>query len=136
MAADRLQVAVGLIQQGDCYLLGKRPAGKNHAGKWEFPGGKFEAGENLQQALARELKEELGIQVESCQPLAVHHHDYGDYSVQLELARVGRWLGQAEALEHSELGWFKLAQMASLELPSANYAIVELLQQLERANSR
>lgn len=131
-----LRVAVGLLQRGNLYLLGKRPAGKDHAGLWEFPGGKFEPGESLLQALTRELREELDIQLQGCQMVTIQEHDYGGYRVQLEIARATGWLGQPQARVHDQLGWFSLPQIARLELPAANYAILDLLQSAELASAR
>lgn len=123
-----LRVAVGLIEQEGRYLLGKRPAGKDQAGKWEFPGGKFEAGEGLHQALTRELHEELGIDVLQSVPLANHRHAYPGFEVILEVAYVTRWQGEPRALEHDALGWFSLEEIALLELPQANYALLPMIQ--------
>jgi 8-oxo-dGTP diphosphatase len=77
-----VDVVASVIQQADGhFLLACRPSGKPYAGYWEFPGGKVEQGESLQQALARELHEELGITVTRAHPWLVRHFDYEHASV-------------------------------------------------------
>lgn len=100
------EVAVGIIVKEDgSYLLGQRPEGKPYAGYWEFPGGKLEAGESVFQALFRELKEELGIEIAASEPWKIIEHDYPHAYVRLHLHYVRRWQGEPKGLEKQALSW-------------------------------
>jgi 8-oxo-dGTP diphosphatase len=116
----------GLVQQKQFFLT-KRLSNVHQGNKWEFPGGKLEKGETIAQALARELKEEIAIEVLSCQPLIIINHDYGDKKVCLEVFLVDNFIGEPSAQEGQQQGWFSLAQLLKLEFPEANIAIVEKL---------
>jgi 8-oxo-dGTP diphosphatase len=99
-------VAAGILLDSEGrYLLGQRPEGKPYAGYWEVPGGKIEQGESVFDALKRELKEELGIEIESSEELTVLEHDYPHAYVRLYLRVVRDWTGQAQGLEGQELHW-------------------------------
>ncbi|MBU2870209.1 8-oxo-dGTP diphosphatase MutT [Colwellia sp. E2M01] len=134
-----VHVAVGVIQGINAeglphYFLTKRLADVHQGGKWEFPGGKVEIDETVAQALARELKEEVAIDVLSCQPLIKIEHTYlaknkdkDDKHVCLDVYLVDNFLGEPSAQEGQGEGWFTLAQFDSLEFPEANKAIIEKL---------
>ena len=95
-----------MIQRPDgCFLLGQRPAGKVYAGYWEFPGGKVEAGEAPLPALARELREELGIEVETAYPWLTRDYDYAHAAVRLRFFRVVRWSGSLHGRERQRFVW-------------------------------
>lgn len=98
-------VAAVLVDRLGRYLLARRPAGKPYAGYWEFPGGKVEPGETLQQALVRELREELGIEVRRAFPWITRHFDYPHASVRLRFFRVVDWQGAPRPLEDQLLAW-------------------------------
>ena len=90
------EVAVGVLVQPDGrYLLAQRPAGKPYEGYWEFPGGKLEAGESVEAALARELHEELGIDVKASHLWHTLEHDYPHAYVRLFFCKVTEWSGRA-----------------------------------------
>lgn len=127
-----VRVAVGVITSIDAhnqtlYFLTKRLDNAHQGGKWEFPGGKVDKGETIAQALARELKEEINIEVLSCQPLIIIHHDYGDKKVCLEVFIVDNYMGEPSAQEGQEESWFALEQFENLEFPKANEAIIAKL---------
>ncbi len=122
-----VHVAVGVIYQNDAFFLTKRAAEAHQGGKWEFPGGKLETNETVAQALARELKEEIAIDVLACQPLIVIEHDYGDKKVCLEVFLVDNFIGEPCAQEGQEEGWFTFLELKSLDFPKANLAIVDKL---------
>jgi len=108
MTAGRppVDVAVGVVIRADgAVLFGQRLAGKPYAGWWEFPGGKLEAGETVTQALARELHEELGIDIEGSSPWVVREHVYPHAHVRLHFHRVERWRGEPRSREGQALRW-------------------------------
>ncbi len=119
----RVEVAAGLIcnARGD-YLLAQRPRGKAHAGLWEFPGGKIEAGEDAHTALARELKEELDLNVSASAPFKVYRHLDGAAQVDLTLnmLRVTHWSGAPIGLEGQVYRWVSAALIHRLRMPAAD----------------
>ncbi len=99
-------VAVGILIRADgAVLFGQRRAGKPYAGWWEFPGGKLEAGESVEQALARELREELGIETIRSHPWVVREHVYPHAHVRLHFHRIVEWRGTPRAREGQALAW-------------------------------
>ena len=132
-----IHVAVGVIisaneQQQTQYFLTKRLDNAHQGGKWEFPGGKVEKGESVAQALVRELKEEVDIDVLTCQPLILINHTYAeendeDKKVCLEVFLVDNYTGKPTAQEGQEQGWFFLDELTTLDFPKANAAIISKL---------
>ena len=121
-------VAVGILTDDAGRVLVTRRAPDVHqGGLWEFPGGKVEAGETLQKALARELREELGVLVEATEALMVLKHDYGDKQVRLDVHRVTHWSGQPRGLEGQPLAWRQPEQLRDWAFPAANRPILERL---------
>jgi 8-oxo-dGTP diphosphatase len=113
-----VDVAVGvLIALDGRFLLTTRPAGKVYAGWWEFPGGKFEPGETVQQALARELHEELGITVAAVQPWQQAIVDYPHALVRLHFCKVLDWSGAFEMREGQAMAWQTLPVQVAPVLP-------------------
>jgi 8-oxo-dGTP diphosphatase len=133
-----VEVAAAVIQRPDgAFLLAQRPAGKVYAGYWEFPGGKVEPGEQAAAALARELHEELGIEVHTAYPWLTRVFTYSHATVRLNFFRVTRWHGEPHPKEDQAIAWQEpgtaMAQpmlpanapvLASLALPS-EYAITD-----------
>lgn len=118
-----VDVAVGVLIERDAqgrearFLLTSRPAGKVYAGWWEFPGGKFEAGESVQQALARELHEELGIRIAAAQPWQQALFDYPHARVRLHFCKVFDWNGAFEMREGQQMTWATLPVAIGPVLP-------------------
>ncbi len=124
-----LHVAVGVIRDGDGRILITQRAKHAHqGGLWEFPGGKLEAGEPVQQALARELEEEVGIQVQSAAPLIRINHDYGDRHVLLDVWNVTAFAGQARGCEGQAMRWIDAEQLREFSFPAANLPIIAAAQ--------
>ncbi len=115
-----VEVAAAVIQRPDgSFLLAQRPAGKVYAGWWEFPGGKVETGEPAEAALARELHEELGIEVRTAYPWITRVHAYEHATVRLNFFRVVDWAGEPHAREKQSFVWQRLeAPMAEPMLPA------------------
>ncbi|MEO6985655.1 MAG: Nudix family hydrolase [Paralcaligenes sp.] len=106
MSKPLIEVAAGLILRADGWLLlAERPAGKPWSGWWELPGGKIEAGETVLQALARELKEELDIDVTNATPWVTYTHEYPKNMVRLSFCRVTGWKGEPAGIEGQRLAW-------------------------------
>ena len=124
-----VHVAVGVIIREEQYFLTKRLENAHQGGKWEFPGGKMENDETVAQALYRELKEEVAIEILSCQPLIEISHDYGDKKVLLDVYLVDNFQQEPVAQEGQESGWFSLNELVNLNFPAANKAIVEKLKE-------
>ena len=100
-----VDVAVGVLMQGEEFLLTSRPEGKVYAGYWEFPGGKLEAGESVEQALRRELQEELGIAIGPAQVWKTQMVDYPHALVRLHFCKVWDWQGQLQMREAQSHAW-------------------------------
>jgi 8-oxo-dGTP diphosphatase len=118
--ADRplVDVAVGvLIRSNGDFLLTSRPQGKVYAGYWEFPGGKQKAGETVEQALARELHEELGIVIGPAVPWRLATVDYPHALVRLNFCKVHEWTGELQMREAQSFSWQRLPVQVSPVLP-------------------
>lgn len=124
-----VNVVAGIIYNDDRskILLSKRKAGQHQGGLWEFPGGKIEASEDQRNALARELKEELGIQPGSATFYTDVEHQYTDKRVHLWFWKVFDIQGEPNACEQQEWRWWELQQLQTLEFPKANQGVVERL---------
>jgi len=132
-------VAVALTDDRGRVLMQQRPAGKAHAGLWEFPGGKVERGETPEQALCRELAEELGIRVAPADlsPFAFASEPAGGgrhLILMLYLCR--RWSGTPRAIEAAALCWDTPAALATLPMPPADVVLVEALGGREMSAAR
>jgi 8-oxo-dGTP diphosphatase len=113
-----VDVAVGvLIDAEGRFLLTSRPAGKVYAGHWEFPGGKLEAGETVEQALRRELHEELGIRIGAVEPWQQEIVDYPHARVRLHFCKVFSWQGPFEMREGQSMAWQTLPVQVAPVLP-------------------
>ena len=113
-----VDVAVGVLIDADGrFLLTSRPAGKVYAGYWEFPGGKLEAGETVEQALRRELHEELGITIGAAEPWRVELVDYPHALVRLHFCKVRAWQGPFQMREQQSMAWQNLPVDVAPVLP-------------------
>ena len=124
-----IPVAAGcLINDRGEVLIAQRPVGKIAAGKWEFPGGKIEAGESPRAALARELREELGITIEQARPLLRVRHEYSDRIVILDTWRVSAFRGELHPHDAQALAWVRPDELTRYDLLAADQPIVAALQ--------
>ena len=127
-ARPLVHVAVAVVQRADgCVLLAERPKHKVSGGYWEFPGGKFDAGEHAEQALARELREEVGVELDHAQPLMTYDHDYPDKTVRLHFFRVTAWHGTPHGCEGQRVSWEDPAAISVSPLLPANDKLLQVL---------
>ena len=123
-------VAGALFDPDGRVLIAQRPAGKHLAGRWEFPGGKIGEDESSEMALIRELREEVGVEVDAggCRRLMTLTHAYADREVELQLYVVERWRGALHALDGQALKWVTLAALDAEDILEADRPFIEALQ--------
>ncbi len=124
-----LVAAVALIDRDGRILLAQRPEGKSMAGLWEFPGGKVEPGETPENALIRELHEELGIDTwASClAPLTFASHGYDDFHLLMPLFACRKWDGIVQPREGQRLDWVRQAALRDYPMPPADLPLIPIL---------
>jgi 8-oxo-dGTP diphosphatase len=126
-ARKHTEVAVGILLRPDgAMLLSTRPPGKPYAGYWEFPGGKLEAGETVEEALRRELIEELGVTIGAASVWQVTEHDYPHALVRLHWCKVWNWTGEFEMREGQSMAWQQMPLTVTPVLPGA-YPVLQWL---------
>jgi 8-oxo-dGTP diphosphatase len=125
-----LVVAAALFDHAGRVLIAQRPAGKALAGRWEFPGGKVDAGESEQCALRRELREELGIEVLAARPFMRLAHAYEDRDVELSLWIVERFAGEPRSLDAQRLKWVSPAALAAEDILEADQPFITALREV------
>ena len=123
-----VNVAVAVIQREDGYvLMAERPYGKESSGSWEFPGGKFELGESAEQALAREIYEELGIKPKMAYPWISYKFAYPNKRVKLHVFRIFNWEGTPSGREGQRISWEDSDAIRVSPLLPANNHILEVI---------
>jgi 8-oxo-dGTP diphosphatase len=131
-----LVVAVALLDSDGRVLIAQRPPGKAMAGLWEFPGGKIEAGESPEDALVRELREELAIAVKPpcLAPFTFASHTYENFRLLMPLYVCRRWDGAPQAVFHSAHKWLRprdlIARRDEFPMPDADYPLLPMLRDL------
>ncbi|RZI85741.1 MAG: NUDIX domain-containing protein [Rubrivivax sp.] len=130
-----VEVAVGVLIERDArgretrFLMTSRPEGKVYAGHWEFPGGKLEAGETVEQALRRELVEELGITIGHAHPWQIEVMDYPHARVRLNFCKVYDWSGELDMREGQQMAWQTLPVEVAPVLPGTVPVLMWLAQE-------
>jgi 8-oxo-dGTP diphosphatase len=121
--------AVALIDRDGRVLIAQRPEGKSMAGLWEFPGGKIEGGETPEQALIRELYEELGIETwSSClAPLTFASHRYNEFHLLMPLFVCRKWDGVPKSKEGQNLKWVRVNKLKDFPMPAADIPLIAIL---------
>lgn len=129
MSRQRITEVVGaIIRDGDMFLVGQRAAGKSQGGLWEFMGGKIEPGETPEQALARECREELALEIENERIIDSVIHDYPEKTIRLTLIACTPKAGSAPvALEHQQIRWVTRAEMSDLPFCPADADLIKTL---------
>ena len=125
----RLNIAAGIIYNADRsgILIACRPQGREQAGRWEFPGGKLETGESPAQALRRELREEINIEVIADFRLLEYDHDYERTKVRLFIHEVTKWRGEVRPKERQRLRWVAVRELPSVNMLAGNRLIIDTL---------
>jgi 8-oxo-dGTP diphosphatase len=122
-----LAIVAAIIRRDDKILITKRPDNVHLAGLWEFPGGKVEAGESLEAALEREIREELGVDIAVVREFFSVEHDYADKSVHLHFFDCTILRGEPQLLDVADMRWVRTAELMDFEFPPAD---VELIRRL------
>ena len=125
-----VEVAVGGIKRDNKIYISKRADDLHQGGKWEFPGGKREDHETIEQTLTRELSEEIGIQVTQQSPFMLIEHDYGDKKVRLDVRLVENFEGVPSHLEGQKSQWVDINDLSQFTFPDANKVIIDKLMHL------
>ena len=127
--SDIVHVAVAVIVNASnevCISL--RHKNTHQGGLWEFPGGKVEHSESIKQALVREIREELNLEIKQSRPLITINHNYHDKAVCLHVCKVILYQGEATGLEGQQVKWLPVSQLSADDFPAANLAIIKALQ--------
>jgi 8-oxo-dGTP diphosphatase len=120
-----LQVTCALILHQNKILAAQRSSQMSHPGKWEFPGGKCEQDETLEACIKREIREELGIEIQIMHALSAHSHQYADKKIQLWPFLCSWSGGQLQASEHAQLLWCEISQLLELDWLAADLPILK-----------
>lgn len=129
-----IPVVAGFIKKGQQVLVGQRPENHSLAGQWEFPGGKIELGESPEEALARELKEEIGIEAQVGELKLAVTHSYDDVGIVILFYEIPYWKGEPKALHHVQLEWIYPEELKNRPIPDANRRIMDRLLSLLKNN--
>ncbi|MBL7543891.1 MAG: 8-oxo-dGTP diphosphatase MutT [Bdellovibrionaceae bacterium] len=119
-----IPVVAGFLKKDQKILVGQRPENHSLAGLWEFPGGKIEIGETPEQALQRELNEELGIEAQIGELKLACTHSYGDVGIIILFFEVNYWKGEPKAKHHLMLEWIYPQELKLRPIPEANKKIL------------
>ena len=129
--SPRIWVAAGILWENGRFLAALRPLDKPRGGFWEFPGGKREPGESMEETLCRELREELGVEVEKALPWRVVQHEYKDVCVELHFFHVPVFTGRPSAEDGQTLRWMTPAEAVTLNFLPADKELLPILREPE-----
>jgi len=129
MKKPKFKVVAGFIRKDNKFLLVQRPFDKKNGGLWEFPGGKVEKDETLENAIKRELKEELGINVLSTEFVEKIEYDYDDFSIELYLFKIKNFSGKIDLKEAINMAWVDFNSVENLELCPADKNLLQKLKE-------
>ena len=122
---NKSDISIAIVKDSDdLYLISLRPTNAHQGGKWEFPGGKVEQGELPEQAMCRELLEEVGLIAIDYRLFETKFFDYGDTALNLHFYLVSGFSGQAQGKEGQPIKWVSKAELASYEFPKANKTVI------------
>lgn len=124
---NTIHVAVGVVRQDNRILIAKRPEHVHQGGRWEFPGGKVESGESIEQALKRELREELSIECSKFSPLIQIPYQYPQKKVLLDVYWVDAFSGDAKGYEGQPIRWIRNEELGDFTFPEANQPIIRAI---------
>lgn len=123
-----IDISIAVVKNPqNLFLICLRPDHVHQGGKWEFPGGKIQKNETAEQAMLRELKEEVGITALDYRLLETTFFDYGDKQLNLNFFLVSQFTGEARAQEGQSMQWVKKAELDNFSFPDANAAIIKKL---------
>ncbi len=123
-----IEVAAAVIENGEGkILIARRKEGKSQQGLWEFPGGKLEPDESPEACLVRELREEMGIEIEPYEPLGAHVHDYGTVTIRLIVYRAKYLSGEIRLSDHDDCRWVRREELREFEWAPADIPFAERL---------
>ncbi len=122
-----ITVVAAIIKKKDTYFLARRAAHKEHAGKWEFPGGKINEGETPEKALERELYEEFGVVTSTGKHVATSQFDYGAFQIELMAYEVTYIEGVFQLTDHDQIAWVRLEEIKRYDLSEADVSICKAL---------
>ena len=128
----QIVVSIALIDNDDQILISKRPEKKHLSGYWEFPGGKVEKNETPENAIIREVKEELNVNINNkcIAPLSFSEFDYKKFQLLLLLYVCRRWEGEPMSMEKNEIKWVKASMLRQFKMPPADDSLIYSLQDL------
>jgi len=118
-----ITVVAAIIKKNDTYLIARRAKHKDHAGKWEFPGGKIDQGETPENALERELFEEFRILTKTGKHVTTNQYDYGTFQIELMAYEVAYIGGSFQLTDHDQIAWVTLEEIGLYDLSEADVAI-------------
>jgi len=122
-----IQVVAAVIKRGNRFLIARRAAHKAMPGKWEFPGGKVEAGESLEAALEREIFEEFGVRIRTGHYLTTAVHEYRDFTIELIAYYADYLEGEFSLTDHDRIAWVRKEDFPDYDLAEADLPVVHKL---------
>ena len=130
-----MRVTAGILEENGRVLIARRRPGKHMGGKWEFPGGKIEPGESPEEALARELSEELAVRVRVGTQICRVFFEGGGVSLELLVYRIEAFEGVPELREHDEIRWVLPEELSAYDLADSDRRVVKAIAERDRGGA-